>query len=131
MRKVRVWVESTFRGVKQPGITAISRSSPKSDFILIPKDEEANICGRKVDTNKSTVILPRTMEFPPLLKELILRDNKIDKSFKTPRLEVCYNRTSTETKYRIAEEGETPTFELPVGLGTPVSPELYEGVKLK
>ena len=29
---------------------------------------------------------------------------------------------------RVAEEGETPTHWIDTGLGTPASPELYEGV---
>lgn len=29
---------------------------------------------------------------------------------------------------RVAEEGEEPTVEISIGLGTPVSPQLYKGL---
>lgn len=63
------------------------------------------------------------MDFPPLLKELILRESG---AIKDPKLPFLY---CAAANYRIAQEGETPSFEFSAGLGTPASPSLYANIK--
>ncbi|KAJ8958160.1 hypothetical protein NQ318_006099 [Aromia moschata] len=129
LRKVRVWVERTFRGKTDPQPVVIESASYKADYKLIPKDEEEDYCRivRKLEGG----ILPKTIEFPPILKELILRDaGAKEGTTEEPRLELVYNRKSLRNRYRIAEDGEQPTVNFTMGLGKPVSPSLYEGIKL-
>nr|CAI5826003.1 unnamed protein product [Callosobruchus analis] len=126
VRKVRALVEKTFRGNTYPKPILIESSSYKADYKLIPKDEEEQYCKKSV---RATVehILPRTMEFPPLLKELLIREAEAKgEKIKEPKLEVVYNKRSIKTAYRVAKEGEIPTLEIAVGLGKPVSPNLYD-----
>lgn len=69
-------------------------------------------------------ILPRETEFPPLLKEFLVREsNNPD-----VKLKLSYLQTP-DNFYRIAKEGETPTEKFIPGLGIPKSPNLYKTVK--
>lgn len=43
-------------------------------------------------------------------------------------MQIVYNINGLK-KYKVAEEGETPTVTIPSGLGTPVSPSLYANIK--
>nr|CAH7718529.1 unnamed protein product [Callosobruchus chinensis] len=124
LRKVRALVEKTFRGKTFPKPVLLESSTYKTDYILIPKDEEEKYCKKPV-SSVAEHILPRTMEFPPLLKELLIREAEArGQKIEEPKLEVAYNRRSIKTSYRVAKEGETPTVEIAVGLGKPVSPNL-------
>ncbi|XP_023018083.2 mitochondrial ribosomal protein S34 [Leptinotarsa decemlineata] len=131
IRKVRVWVEKTFRGVTEPKTVCLESVSYKTDYKLIPKDAEVEYC--KKTAEKPLKIFPKYIDFPPLMKELLIREAKSpeDKTLaEQVKLEVLYNRISRIKSYKIAQEGEEPNVELVTGLGTPVSPRLYEGVKL-
>ncbi|KAG6442246.1 hypothetical protein O3G_MSEX002210 [Manduca sexta] len=76
-RRVRVWVEKTFRGKKQPHITEIYRTSYKPDYRLIPKNEEAKLLASvKTVHDKSDVILPNRIEMPVLMKKFIVKDHE-------------------------------------------------------
>lgn len=76
-RRVRVWVEKTFRGRKLPKLTEIYRTSYKPDYKLIPKDEEAKLIEAVKAIEKTTeVILPKTIEMPPLMKQFIVKDHE-------------------------------------------------------
>lgn len=70
-----MWVEKTFRGRKLPQTTEIYRTSYKPDYQLIHKDEEEELM-RKITTdhNFQEVILPNSIEMPPLMKIFIVRD---------------------------------------------------------
>nr|CAH7727075.1 unnamed protein product [Callosobruchus chinensis] len=126
LRKVRALVEKTFRGKTFPKPVLLESSTYKTDYKLIPKDEEEKYCKKPV-SSVAEHILPRTMEFPPLLKELLIREAEArGQKIEEPKLEVAYNRRSIKTSYRVAKEGETPTVEIAVGLGKPVSPNLYD-----
>lgn len=103
-------MENTFRGKLDPKPVLIERASYKCDYRLIPKDEEA-IYTSKTDTKpeNTTRILPRTMEFPPLLKELVARDcinNKGEVTEQDLQLPIMYNKQSKNSKYKIAAEGK-------------------------
>lgn len=95
---------------------------------MIPKDEE----DKYTRYNKSLVmkVVPRTMDYPPLLKELIIRQRKaagiLDKE--EPKMEIIYQMSGVK-RYRLAEEGETPTVNFVISLGTPDSPSLYANIK--
>ncbi|KAK7081255.1 Mitochondrial ribosomal protein, S34 [Halocaridina rubra] len=118
--KGHVLVERVFRGVNM-GVVDLSRTAFKMDYKLVPKHEEYKYIQAAEESCPPEVkILPETMEMPPLLKILAERENHEYK-----RLKVSVKKTGT---YRIAKEGETPTVELSLGLGTPASLQLYEGV---
>lgn len=108
----------------------IETASYKTDYKLIPKDKEAEYCRRDVPAVQMK-ILPKTMSFPPLLKELIIRDIKASGKEVTeePQLQIVY-RQSRESYYRTAEEGETPNAEVYSGFGKTKSPSLYKNIKL-
>lgn len=124
-----MYVEKVFRGQKFPD-TLIMRASYKADYRLVPKDEEAKYCDIAV-VKKEERVFPRTTVFPPLMRELILREAKASGAElkEEPKLLLKY-QTGVNNHIRIAEEGETPNVEFGVGLGTPASPSLYEGIKL-
>lgn len=76
-RRVRVWVEKTFRGRKLPNLTEIYRTSYKPDYKLVPKNEEAKLLASVTkEHNFPDVILPRTIEMPPLMKQFIVKDHE-------------------------------------------------------
>ncbi|KAG5890877.1 hypothetical protein JTB14_002820 [Gonioctena quinquepunctata] len=128
VRKVRVWVEKTFRGITEPKPMCTESASYKTDYKLILKDDEAEYC--KEAAGKSVKVLPRYFDFPPLLKELLMREAeaKGQKYAEEPKLEILYNRQSRIKSYRIANEGEEPDIKMVSGLGNPVAPRLYEGI---
>ncbi|CAH1964074.1 unnamed protein product [Acanthoscelides obtectus] len=129
VRKVRALVEKTFRGKTMSQPILIESSSYKADYKLIPRDEEAEYCKKSMQKTESKPehILPRTMEFPPLLKELLIREAEAKgEKIEEPKLRIVYNKRSIRTNYRIAKEGETPTVEFAIGLGEPRSPGLYD-----
>ncbi|XP_072947865.1 uncharacterized protein mRpS34 [Epargyreus clarus] len=132
-RRVRVWVEKTFRGKKLPNITEIYRTSYKPDYQLIPKDEEAQLLdAMKSLQNRPEEILPNSIEMPPLLKKFITRDHE-KKGLETLKeyvMPLSYNRSPNRV-HRIAQGDEKPTINFTMGLGKPVSPGLYEGVPLE
>lgn len=76
-RRVRVWVEKTFRGKKLPQLTEIYRTSYKPDYKLIPKNEEAKLLAAidKVHDCQD-VILPTSIEMPVLMKKFIIKDHE-------------------------------------------------------
>ncbi|XP_050298258.1 28S ribosomal protein S34, mitochondrial [Anthonomus grandis grandis] len=130
VRKVRVLVEKTFRGVTAPKPILMESVTYKADYVLIPKHEEEAFCKPTKQSTNSTKIFPRTMEFPPLMKELLLREKKSGESGKNNidlELNIKYNPMSRYTKYRVAKEGEEPNVKFTMGIGTPVAPRLYKG----
>lgn len=102
-------MENTFRGKLGPKPVLIERASYKWDYRLIPKDEEVNYTLKTATKQESsTRILPRTMEFPPLLKELVARDcinSKGEVTEQDLQLPIMYNKQSKSLKYKIAAEG--------------------------
>lgn len=82
-RRVRVWVEKTFRGRKLPALTEIYRTSYKTDYQLISKKDEASLLAavKELDTNQE--ILPNKVEMPPLMKKFIEQEHE------KKGLEVC------------------------------------------
>lgn len=108
VRKVRVWVEKTFRGRKSPELVEMFANTYKADYKLIPKHEEEDYC--KCNNPKVEYkILPRTMSFPPLLRELIIREMKEkDEIVEEPQLTIVYSKNE-DSRYRAAEGDEVPT----------------------
>lgn len=112
LRKVRIHVQETFRGRTLPEPVIMEHVTYKTDFQLIPKDEEANIC-KPLKLDPNIAVFPRYYkEWPPMLRELLMREQKANGGDpqNIPKLEIAYNPTNYG-KYRIAEEGETPTVE--------------------
>ncbi|XP_045518157.1 uncharacterized protein LOC123710366 [Pieris brassicae] len=132
-RRVRVWVEKTFRGRKLPEITEIYRTSYKPDYQLISKDEEQELNKRLTNEyNYPDVILPNTIEMPPLMKKFIVRDHE-KKGLQTLKefiMPLSYKHSPNRVT-RIAKGDEKPTIQFGMGLGKPISPSLYKGVPLE
>lgn len=124
-RKVRVLVEKTNRGRTHPKPIQIDSVSYKPDYMLVPKDEEQRYL---INIQQQIKILPLTVEFPPLLKEILTREARKKNKSEIPQLLVKYNMTGIKG-YVIAKEGETPNVDVCMSLGTPVAPHLYANIK--
>lgn len=109
----------------------VCSTSYKADYKLIPKNEEATYCQSNKSFQAEERILPRTIEFPPLLRELIIRDKiaKGETVKEVPKLNLKY-KMGRENHGRIAKEDEKSNVQINCGLGTPVSPNLYKGINL-
>lgn len=121
---MRVFVEKTFRGRTHPKLVEICSTSYKADYQLVPKELESIIC-RPPAVETAERILPQTMEFPPLLREFIVRET----GQSNPLLPVQL-KANREKIARLARDGERPTVSLSMSVGTPVSPRLYKGLDL-
>lgn len=104
-------------------------STYKMDYFLVPKHKEAEFC-RQVEPPKEK-ILPNKMEYPPLLKEILIRQMKASGGpVIEPKMKLFYNKFGWTKTYRVAEDDEKPTEPEPVmGLGKPVAPRLYKNIK--
>lgn len=120
---MKVTVEKTFRGRTNPQLVEIYSASYKADYRLIPKSEENAFCKpiEKIEER----ILPQTIEFPPLLREFIVRET----GNANPLLRVKI-KSNREKIARVAKNGEKPTIALTMGLGKPCSPRLYKGLDI-
>ncbi|GAB0100773.1 mitochondrial ribosomal protein S34 [Sergentomyia squamirostris] len=124
-RKVSVMVEKVHRGKMLPNPVNIMSTSYKADYRLIPKHEETEYCRK---TTPTTVrILPRFIDLPPLLREYV----KDETSEENPQMPLVINKSPGYKTYRLAEEGEKPTVDLVMGLGTPANPRLYAETESK
>lgn len=121
-RKVKVFVEKTFRGRTSPKLVEICSTSYKADYLLVPKDQEADLLSTPPAQER---ILPRTMEFPPLLREFIKRET----GQANPQLPVRI-KANREKIARLAGDGEVPNVSLSMSLGKPISPRLFKGLDL-
>lgn len=119
-----MWVKKTFRGRTSPKLVEICSTSYKADYQLIPKADESKYCtGVKSPTEQR--ILPPTIELPPLLREFIEKET----GNSNPELKVKI-KANREKIARVAQDGETPTIPLTMGLGKPSSLRLYKGLNL-
>ena len=119
-------VEQVFRGKKLPLPVQIDTVTFKPDYMLIPKDQEANYINRTKQPIQK--IMPRTTNFPPLLKEILMRQKNLKEESSVLKLTIKYAPLGIKN-YKIAEEGETPTVNIEIGLGEPASPSLYANIK--
>merc|ERR1711962_801421 len=119
----RVWVEKVFRG-KNYGVSEISKVVYKWDYHLIDKCDEAQYPAavENNEISQEVKILPQFVPMPPMLKYLAEREGH-----PTTELQLNINKNRSGNT-RIAKDGETPNVEVTLGLGTPASPQLYEGV---
>ncbi|XP_055843922.1 uncharacterized protein LOC129910529 [Episyrphus balteatus] len=118
-RKCRVTIERTFRGVTQPKPVVLYSSTYKADYRLIPKDEEADYC--KCNVTKEQLIVPREINFPPLLREFVSEET----GNQNPMMKVHFKNNMNKMA-RLAKPEEKPTLDISMGLGKPASPKLYE-----
>ncbi|XP_077290411.1 mitochondrial ribosomal protein S34 [Arctopsyche grandis] len=124
-RKVHVWVEKVFRGRKDPGLFQIESSSYKADYQLIPKDEEEKYTTITQVLPDKTI--PAFIEFPPLLKEIILLDHA-QKGLPPPDLKLRLNlNRSRVNRYKT---DTTNTEVLPIDIHKPSSKKYFEGLPL-
>ena len=121
-RKVVALVERTFRGETSKNPVQIDSVSYKSDYVLIPKDQEARYL--TATNQRAHKLLPATTEFPPLLKEILIRqaNQAGELCADEPKLQLKYNFKGMKI-YRLAKDGETPTVHL-----TSTSTKLYKDV---
>lgn len=121
-------VEQVFRGKKLSIPVQIDTVTYKPDYILIPKDQEANYINRTQQPTQR--IMPTTTNFPPLLKEILMRQKNLKEESSDLKLKLKYAPLGIKN-YKVAEEGETPTVNIDIGLGEPASPSLYTNIKQK
>lgn len=116
---MKVLVEKTFRGRTLPNLVEIYSTSYKTDYQLIPKNKESEVC--RPCEEPVFKILPQHIEFPPLLREFIVKET----GQQNPQLNVKVKH-GREKLVRVAKDGEMPNVELSMGLGKPASPNLYK-----
>lgn len=90
---------------------------------MVPKHLESNYTFSK--TRKQRIeerILPRYIEFPPVLKTILCENGVNDPIMRTVTNKYWYS------VHRVAEENEKPTLEFDNKFGTPASPNLYKDV---
>jgi small subunit ribosomal protein S34 len=119
-----VTVEKIFRGYKYPKPICINSVSYKSDYKLLPKKEEADYC--KFSERETRLIAPY-MDLPPLLREFVEKET----GRKDIKMKVVH-KEKLQTPARLVKDGEVPTLEIPIGLGTPhpTAKSLYEGINI-
>lgn len=122
-RKVKVQVERTFRGHTLPKLVEIYGTSYKTDYQLIPKNKEAEVCRPWKETEMK--ILPQHIEFPPLLREFVVKET----GQQDPRLKVKIS-SNLQKFARIAKDGEQANVEVSMRLVKPASPNLYKNLEL-
>lgn len=113
-----VLVERTFRGQKSPRPIQLDSATYKPDYLLIPKDQEHLYLEANV-TLPEKRLLPKTMDFPPLILHLIKQRLKAKGvvSPEEPKLTIRYNETNMmHKKYRVVKEDETTMVELKFGV---------------
>lgn len=126
-RKVAVLVEKTHRGKTE--LRQIDGATYKTDYQLVPKDEEYKYL-QPVEA-RNFKLLSKTMELPPVLREIVVRGLKAkgQKVDKEPEMEVMYNLVGETKCYQVVEEGEKYDFKPSIGLGPTKCPGLYANVK--
>lgn len=124
-RRVTVLCEYVFRGIKNDQPYKIRRSSCLTGYELIPKHEECNYTAYKTQSQViAENIVPNSIEFPPLLKALLIENGN-----KNPKLPLAVNEHENHINmFRVAKEGETPTRAFEDGYGTPRFPNLLKSV---
>lgn len=102
----------------------LERASYKTDYRLLSKKEELDYC--KVEkTEKDIKLINPEMEFPPLLKQFLIKETGNENIKLKVHLKGGHNKF-----YRLAKEGEKPDITIPMDIGKPASPELYKGLNL-
>lgn len=122
-RKVKVVVEQVFRGRHREKLHEICSTSYKADYQLVPKDQEFKYLQNTKSHDIS--ILPKTMEFPPLLRQFIFNETGNQNPVLHVKIQKCIAKTT-----RIAKDDEKPNVECTIGLGKPISLELYKGLNV-
>ncbi|XP_049957203.1 28S ribosomal protein S34, mitochondrial [Schistocerca serialis cubense] len=131
-RKVCVWAEKIFRGRKYPYLVKISSVTYKADYRLIHKHEECAYTHAQnaESSEKPARLLPRTAPFPPLLKELIIRDclARGEKVTEEPRMPLVCNQ-GVDNVSVVAKESEKPTVSIDRLFGVTKSQTLYSNIE--
>nr|XP_033335743.1 uncharacterized protein LOC117225967 isoform X2 [Megalopta genalis] len=121
IRKVVALVQRTFRGETTAKPLQIDSVTYKADYVLIPKDQESRYLN--VSSQRTVKLMPSKTEFPPLLKEILIREAKqvrLKYPEGEPKLRLRYNLNGVKN-YKIAEDQETPTIDNE----TSIQPTLY------
>lgn len=123
-----MWVDEVFRGVRKEKPYNLVSATYKCDYHLIPKDEEHKYTSLPVEdtaTMRNKNVVPQYLEYPPLLALIRAKE----KGEAQPKLKTRYVQSPEDLPWRIAEDGEEPTMKFApnMGLGKPVSPNLYKG----
>lgn len=121
---MKVQVENVFRGTKLKYPVTVRKVAYKSDWRLLSKKEEAEYCK---EAPRPERIIPRHMEFPPLLKEFVKKETGND----DVKLKVKH-KPKSHSVARLAKKGETPNVEIGMGIGKPhpTASSLYEGLNI-
>lgn len=121
IRKVKITVEKVFRGRKSPKPVEILSTSYKADYRLIPKEQEKEYC--TVDAVHTGNVLPNELDFPPLLREFIIKET----GNPNPQLSLKI-RKGRENIAKLADANEKPNVEVFLGVGKSDKPTLYKDI---
>ncbi|KAG5676760.1 hypothetical protein PVAND_006569 [Polypedilum vanderplanki] len=124
-RKIKVVAEKVFRGKKYANPVVIESASYKTDYRLLSKKEENDYCQILCDQKDNVKIIEPEMEFPPLLKEFLIKETGNKDIKMKVHLKKGHNKN-----HRLALEGEKADIKIPIDIGKPISPSLYEGLNM-
>jgi len=130
-----LWVEETYRGRKVDAPLNLGRTAWKDDYQLVHKHEEDSLLDGKPRLLESKHILPRTAPLPPLWKEIIRRERIAQGvppehlNEPEPEVEMIYiNLKNSFSNRRIAQPGETPSFQTGPGNFSTNNSPMYDDV---
>ncbi|XP_078035629.1 LOW QUALITY PROTEIN: mitochondrial ribosomal protein S34 [Augochlora pura] len=129
-RKVVVLVEKTFRGQTVAKPVQLDSVTYKTDYVLIPKDEESHYLN--VSNQQTVKYMPSKTEFPPLLKEILIREAKqaeLEYPEGEPKLRLRYNLRGVKN-YKIAEDQETPTIDVEMSMRSTLYMDDYDKLEI-
>ncbi|XP_014243151.1 uncharacterized protein LOC106663092 [Cimex lectularius] len=110
-RKIWAYVEKVFRGRKYPKVVELYSSTYKADYRLVPRCEEQALLDRVAACKVEERILPKTIQFPPLLEYFLMEEKKSQgQPVVLPQLELKI-KPGRDRVYRKAEDNESPTVE--------------------
>jgi len=121
-----VMVEPTFRG-RTLAPFDLGSVAHFDDYRLLHKHEEQEYTDRGPAYLEPTQILPKFGTLPPVWQEVLKREKGRELTQDERQMKMLYRLGETQL-IRIAEEGETPSYEIPSGGQIPRHMSLYEGV---
>jgi len=126
--KGKVIAEPTFRG-RQLAPLDLGIVGHFDDFRLLHKHEEEE-WKNKGPAYEREHVLPRYGTLPPVWLEILEREKGRELTDEERRMKMVYNHLSISTTYRIAEEGEKPSFDIGPGIDSiePGHMSLYKDV---
>ena len=122
-------MEKVFRGKLYPEPYKIYGATYKTDYRLVPKDQEKDFCKPPQGCIENTKIFPNTISLPPLLNEVIMADLKargeqVDGDLQIPLI----LEESLQNRYCLAKIGDRPNMKIEYTISREKAPNIYKDI---